>query len=66
MSEIFHRRVAPVLLMTALAVGAVAVGQQSGGIVKTEYNRFAVPPGPAPDLVLFGTGECIGKIEPCG
>ena len=69
MKEFLHTRLAPAALLTVLvAAGAVAVssGQQSGGIVKTQYSRFSIQPGPSPDLVILGSGECIGKIEPCG
>ena len=64
----FTRRAVPAaLFMSALAAGAaLTTGAQSGGIVKTEFKRFTIQPGPAPDLTLFATGECIGKIEPCG
>ncbi|MFQ5719836.1 MAG: hypothetical protein ACE5IK_09830 [Acidobacteriota bacterium] len=50
----------------AVCTIALTLGAQSGGIVPTEYHEFTVEPGPEPDLTIFATGECIGKIEPCG
>ena len=64
----FTRRAVPAALFVfALVAGAALTsGAQSGGIVKTQFKQFTIEPGPEPDLTLFATGECIGKIEPCG
>ena len=60
-------RAAMVLAGTVAASAAVlSLAAQSGGIVPTEFHKFTIDPGPVPDLTVFATGECIGKIEPCG
>ena len=60
-------RTATFLVGTLAASAAVlSLAAQGGKIVPTEYHKFTIDPGPTPDLTVFATGECIGKIEPCG
>ena len=68
MSTRIHGTIPTTLFIGALAGAALALsdGTPSGGIVPTSYHPFVIEPGPEPDLTLFATGECIGKIEPCG
>lgn len=68
MFKALYRSPSATLLAGTLAACAAALSMaaQSGGIVPTEYHKFTIRPGPVPDLTLFATGECIGKIEPCG
>src|SRR5881409_3205814 len=35
-------------------------------VAAPQGGQIAVPPGPEPWYTVFGTGEVIGYIEPCG